>query len=565
MAIELRTYQTTMVLAIDDMLRRHRKVCAVAPTGAGKAVVIAYYAQRITELGRPMLVVTNRRVLVQQLADQCQRYKVPFGIIMGSEPRNDEALVQVASLQTLKTRKWKNLPAADWCVVDESHQHPNACDTLFELLPGAKCLGVTATPVGPSGKTLMGLYDGIVEPIKNSDLIKANWLLPTKVVAPSEPDVEGVWFDDQGAKHKGVSVLNNGEFSQEQLANVVESCTCFADVWKWYEPYTNMQTLAFVPRVKFAYGLCDQFRERGIKAEVIEGATTTNERRQVIRSFADTDARVLVAVDVLREGFDAPIAQCGIDLQPCHQFRAFWQKLGRVRRPHGDQKEAIWLDFAGNLWRHGIHPDEDPPWSEIVEDKTAQEVLAERAGRKCKKCGSDQIKNGRCLDCGADCTNAKKPWVCESCACSLSPSERLTDGKCPHCGAKGGKQVRRIRMANGQMRVVDADELKLRKKLHASLEQKVWDSCRYKAMYCRKSLGFARVLYEKQMHRWPDHLTLKCCPEPQSADWSRNVADVYEFMDRACRFHTPKQHDTSPPAAPEREGPNVQRPPLLET
>lgn len=546
-SITLRPYQKATVNCVNAALKESRKVCLVSPTGSGKAVEIAWYAQAIASLGRRLLIVTNRRILVQQLASQCKKYGVPFGIIMGNEPRNDEALVQVASLQTLKIRKWANMPEASWLIVDESHQAPGACGTLFDIYPDSKCLGVTATPVGPAGTTLLGLYDRIVEPVRKSDLIHDGWLLNTRVIAPSEPDMECVWIDKNGKSHKGVTIQSNGEYSQEQVAKVVEQCTCFANIWEWYEQFAHMQTLVFTPRVKYAYGVCEQFRERGIKAEVIDGTTKNSDRKQMISSFADTDARVLVSCDVLREGFDCPTAQCGIDLQPNMQVRTWLQKLGRVCRPYEGQKNAVWLDFAGNLWRHGIHPDEDPPWSELTESKTIAELLAERSGRRCKSCGSDQIKSGRCLDCGAECDPGKKPWVCQHCHYSLSPWERLTDGKCPNCGQKTGKQVRHIRMGDGKMRVVSADEVKLRKRSTASEEQKVWDACRYKAMHCRKPLSFASVLYHKEMKMWPDHRKLKSCPQKGSSDWARSPAEVFEHMDPHFKYHQKREYDSGEP------------------
>lgn len=537
MELELRPLQKVFAGSVNSALSEVRRLCAVAPTGFGKAVVITFYAKKITEKSRRLLVVTNRRILVEQLAKQCSTYKVPFGIIMADSPQNREATVQVASIQTLKVRKWKDMPPADWVIIDEAHQVPQATDALFNLYPNAKCLGVTATPVGPGGKTLLGLYDRIIEPVKNTELISGKWLLPTRCYAPSEPDVEGVWIDKAGVERKGVTVSSSGEYSQNQLAQVVERCTVAANVFKWWEPYSDMQTLVFVPRVKYAYGLAEQFREFGVKADVIEGATKRGDRKATLTSFEDTDARILLAVDVLREGFDCPVAQCGIDLQPNFQFRSWWQKLGRVRRPHGDQEKAIWLDFAGNLWRHGIHPDENPPWDQIVDDKTTAEVLDERAGRKCKVCGSKAIKKGRCQDCGADCTNGKKPWQCPECRYSLSPWERLSDGKCPNCGHKIGRQVRRIRMADGQMREVSADECRYKAKSKATDAQKAWDSARYRAFHSKRPLSFARWLYHEETGNWPDSRALKHCPDRSSGDWARQVGEVFPWMKKRERTH----------------------------
>ena len=518
--LNLRPLQDRFIAELRGALKESRKVLGVAPCGFGKRYILTWLAMRCAERGKRFFAATNRRVLVEQLTDECRRHGITVGTIMADDPRNDSALVQVASLQTLKARGWKGLPEADLICVDEGHNDVASYHKLFETYPTSKVVAVTATPVGPSGKSLVGLYDRIVEPVRNTELIEGKWLLKTRVIAPSEPDVQAVFIDKKGKERKGVDVLGGKEFSQEQLADVVEQCTVFADVFRWWEPYSDMSTLCIVPRVKYAYGIAQQFRERGFSAEVIEGATTTKARHEVFNKFNAGEVRVIVGVDVPKEGLDLPCAQLGIDLQPNFQFRNWWQKLGRVRRPYGEQTEAIWLDFSGNLWRHGIHPDEDVPWDQIVDDRSTADVLAERSGRKCKKCGSRNIRKGRCDDCGAEVGEVKKPW------------ERLTNGQCPGCGAKVGKPTRKIRMKNGEMRVVAADELKTKKRSKATSEQKAWDACRYRAMNCGKTMDFARWLYRRDTGNWPSEKTLKCCPEPKSADWKCKPADVYPWMKR---------------------------------
>lgn len=538
MALELRPHQIHIVNQINAALRQNQRICNVSPTGTGKGVLIAYYAKRISELGKKLLVVTNRRVLVEQIGNQCQKYNIPFGIVMGNEPRNSSALVQVASMQTLKVRKWKDMPEAHWIIIDEAHQVPNSTGKLFEMHPGAKCLGMTATPVGPNGRSLVGLYQNIIEPIKNDWLIANKWLLPTKCFAPSEPDIQGVWIDKEGKKRRGVEKSNTGEFNQKQLSHVVESCTVFADIFSHWLPYSDLQTLVFVPRVKYAYGLCEQFKQRGFEAHVIEGGTNRAERTETFADYSDMKKRVLISVSVLSEGFDAPIAQVGIDLQPSFQFRNWWQRVGRIRRPYGTQKEAIWFDFAGNLWRHSIHPDQNPPWEDIVGDKTVQDVLQEKAGKKCKECGSTNIVKGRCQDCGAEVTQVKPPWKCPYCDYQLSQWERLIDGACPNCGKKGGKQVRKIRMASGKMRIVDASEIKHRKKSKATDDQKAWDKARYQAHHSGRTLSFARWLFQKATGKWPDSSYLKKCPDKNSGDWARKPSAVFEYMSRGEKHET---------------------------
>jgi superfamily II DNA or RNA helicase len=490
--ITLRPYQVKTVSLVHDALRRHRRVICCSPTGTGKRFLATWWCDLAAAKGRKVIVVTNRRLLVEQMAAECQAHGVPYGIVMGDTPRNDSAAVQIASIQTLKIRKWRDMPEANLLIVDEAHQQSAAYAELFDRHPEAKAIGFTATPVGAKGYSLIGTWDEIVEPVKNSEAIREGWLLPTQVWSPSEPDCAGV-------------SIEKGEYVQSQLGQAVEQCTVFADVFRWWGKYSDLQTICFAPLVKYAYGLAEQFRERGHSAEVIEGGTKRDDRRDIFARFADRELRVLVSVDVLREGFDAPAAQCGVDLQPNKQLRTYWQKVGRVKRPHEGQEHAVWLDFAGNFWRFP-HPDEDPQWLTTTSAESIQDRVAK---------DREQAE--------------KQPWSCPQCSYSLASWQRIHGGTCPNCGAKLGKPIRRIRMKDGQLRSVSATE---KKKVQASHEQQVWDRCRYKAYYCRKTLDFARWLYKQETGHWPP-VGLKSMPETtDSGDWKRKVAEVYPWMQR---------------------------------
>lgn len=498
--IELRPYQKRFVREVHAGIRESRRVCAVAPTGAGKRIQMAWWCTQIVQKGRRVLVTTDRRILIDQMADELKSHGIPYGILMGSEARNDDAPVQICSIQTLKRRQWKDLPSdIAWILIDEAHKTSADYQTLADLYPTAVVCGLTATPVGASGTSLVGtgLFTRIVEPVKNTELIDAGYLLRTKVLSPSEPNVKGV-------------SLSNGEYNQQQLGQRVEECTVFADVFEWYERYCDRQTLCFAPRVVYARGIADQFRRRGIKSAIIEAGTVRDERRTILDDFGAGRVRVLVAVDVLREGFDCPVAGLGIDLQPTKQFRVYWQKLGRVKRPHGDQEHAVWLDFAGNYWRFP-HPDEDPQWPQWYSDETTQDVIE----RKREK------------------GEAKEPWCCPQCSMTVAFWQQVKGGACPNCGAPIGKPIRRIRMEDGSMRTVSAKEKK--KKLQDQ-DTQLWMKLLFQAGYTNNSMAQvrARYMHIKRASPRPDFpFMLKA--DPGDYAWTKKVFELYPQLDKRRR------------------------------
>ena len=499
MMLQLRPHQTRIVKHINGALHSHRSCILCAPCGVGKRYLGVWYCMQIAGRGKRVLVVTDRRILVTQFADECQSSGVEYGLIMGNEPENRSAPIQIASVATLKRREWKDLPKADWVIIDECHKEDSAYGTLMALYPTAKFLGLTATPVGAEGRAISPVpWETVIEPIKNSELISQGWLLPTQMITPFECDT------------KGVAIQNKKEFNQKQLGERVEECIVFGDLWEWYEKFRDLSAIVFCPRVKFARGLAEQFGERGVSAEVIEAATVRKDREDCFRRFDSGDLRVLVSVDVLREGFDAPSAGLGIDIQPNNQLRTYWQKCGRVKRPYEGQDKAVWLDFAGNFWRH-CHPDENPDWDQVTTNVSIGDIT-----RKRKETQTD---------------NEGTQWSCPRCSYVLAPWQRLQGGTCPSCGHKAGKPIRRVKMADGTLKTISAEESKKIKRSTKSAEQRAWDKFRYIAHYSGKTLAFARYLYKRHTGEWPRGL--KNCPEEyDSLDWGRTPAAVYPWMDR---------------------------------
>ncbi len=501
--IVLRPQQVVFEDAIRQAFRTHRRVLAAASTGFGKGVVIADMAGKAVAKGRNTLVVTNRRIIVKQLQEHAEKAGVHCGIIMGSEERDYEAPLQVASVQTLKRRDYRMIHEdPGFIIIDEAHQmHEEYRRMLSERYPTVPALGLTATPVGPGGARI-GHFDVIVEPIKNSEIISQGDLLKVHpYVAPSEPDLGGI---------------NLKSASANEIGERVEACTVYGHVFEEWEPYQHMQTMVVLPNRAVCQGFYQQAIAKGISTKIVDGTTEQSERDDTFSEFKETDCQMLLGVDVIREGLDLPVAQCLIDLQPTHQFRVYWQKIGRVKRPHAGQDSAVVIDFAGNLWRHMVHPDHDPPWDEISTGKTIEEIIERKAGTRCPECGSKDIYGpieGRyhCEEC-RHIWDTRKPWVCPHCKQALAPYQKCVGGICPNCGKKSsGKQVRRVRFADGELRSIPADEIKRRKKKHSDSAQQEWMKWLYIAKGWNaknrsqnpKALSWCLAMYKRDHDEYP--------------------------------------------------------------
>ena len=527
--IELRPQQVFFEEEIRKLYRAgHRKVVAVASTGFGKGVVIADMAAKAGALERDTLIVTNRRQIVTQLLEHCDNNDVHAGVIMGDAERDESAMVQVASIQTLKKRGF-DCVSPRFIILDECHQENATYSALMnDAFPDVPVLGLTATPVAKGGARLSH-FDCVIEPVKNSEVLREGWLLKVKYLAPYQPDMNGI---------------NVNKASQETIGGRVDECTIYADVFRVWEPFKHMQTLVVTQTRAIANTMVDLATERGIKAVAVDGTTSSLQRKIHFANFQTLGVQWIVGVDVIREGLDLTAAQCLIDLQVNHQFRAYWQKIGRVKRIHPGQEYAVVIDVVGNLDRHLVHPDHDPPWNALARgDVTIEEAIKRKNGKACPKCGSADYIGPvndlyKCEDCGESWA-ANTPWVCPHCSEAMAPWQKRIEGKCPNCGETvTTRPTKRIRFGDGQIKAVPAHEVKKRKKKKADSEQQCWTKWLYIARgwnaktenrkKAKKTINWCRFMYQREMGHWPA-TTLKPYPEDDS-DLKRAPEAVFPWL-----------------------------------
>lgn len=481
-AINLRSYQVRCMREVFDAWKAgYRSVVLVSPTGGGKRLMALWLMQYAKNGGRKALFVGNRRLLINQAQADAERLGLDHGIIMANNSQGDVgASNQFASIQTLES--WffyerfsgelsgKNLPEAHVVIIDEGHTENKRYKQLLGLYPEAKFLVLTATPVGAEGRPIVpALFEKLVEPVKNSELIRDGYLLSTTVFAPSEPYLEGV------------RVEGGREYNQVGLGKAVRSCTVFADTFREWEPYQDRATVCFVPGIAFGRDLAHEWNRRmgdslpgGRFAFVIEAKTPPSERERIYALIREHGRGVLISYDVLREGFDIPVISVGLDLQPNTQLRNYWQKVGRTKRIYEGQKEAIWLDFAGNYWRFP-HPNDDPEWPQGIEATTQDVIERRREERK-----------------------EAQPIMCPKC------SLVRTSGKvCPHCKYESGDPIRKVRMQDGRLEEMPLHNPKHKEITEAQRAFRGWQGILFGALRRNWTYGQCVRLYRQQTGNWP--------------------------------------------------------------
>ncbi len=314
--------------------RGKRAGLLVGPTGMGKTVVFSAAAHGRIQRGGRVVVVAHRRELVEQAANKI----AALGLEVGWAGRKSNALVQVTSIQTILAKR--TMPKADFAIFDEAHHY--AADE-WSLAPraylsaGARLLGVTATPERDDGRGLGGddgVFDFLVTVAQVSELVALNALEPDKGVTPIE-------------------LVGPRSYVRGIAADPVDA----------YEAHTpGRHAVVFAPHVKQALVYSEQFAARGIEAPVVTGDTETEERDRSLARFANGDVRILVNVNVLTEGWDAPICDVCILGRKIGSLSLYYQCIGRARRARIGKTMAYLIDLSGNYELHG-HPDEDLVYS----------------------------------------------------------------------------------------------------------------------------------------------------------------------------------------------------------
>lgn len=398
------------------------------PTGTGKTVVASKIIHDRVALGndKPMFIAP-RREIVRQTAKKLEEFLMDPGIIMAGHDYHKRKLVQVASVDTLRSwirRGRVHLDTDDTLVVDEAHRSMAATyDWLINayLDAGADVLGMTATPIRADGVGLGRTYKHLIQPLSMVQAIRQGWLVKPEYRIPYVPDLSGVR-------------VRHGEYNQADLERALNQKVLIGDiVTQWIKHAEDRPTMAFATGVKHSIAIAEEFNSVGIRAVHIDGETDKEVRDEAINDMLRGRIQVLTSCRVFTEGTDIPNIGCIIDAAPTKSLGTHIQKLGRGMRtvyadglPIGTDEERLLaisqsdkpnlliLDHAGNFFRHG-RIDRNIRWmltegKEMVEmarearDKKPVEFTCDHCSRVfsgqiyCPDCGTKVVKKGKMAD-----------------------------------------------------------------------------------------------------------------------------------------------------------------------
>jgi len=357
--MELRDYQSAAIEATFDWFAKGRgNPLIVAPTGAGKSVILAELIRRCMSFdGTRIIAATHVKELIAQNFQATMRLwpAAPAGIYSaGLGRRQAGRAVTFVGIQSVAKRA-KEFGFIDGLIVDEAHLIPRKGTTQYqrfisdlrEINPDMWVAGLTATPFRlDSGRLDAGpgaIFDGIAYNIPIPMLVDRGYLAPLVSKSPS------FVFDT-----KGLHTRNGDWIEGEMDARFNTDAVTREAVREIMELGRDRKSwLLFCISVNHATNVRDELRRQNIPAEVVTGATSVAERARILREFKAGRLRAVTNVNVLTTGFDAPATDLLAFLRPTQSLGLFMQMAGRAMRTAPGKINGLVLDYAGNTQRHG--------------------------------------------------------------------------------------------------------------------------------------------------------------------------------------------------------------------
>jgi superfamily II DNA or RNA helicase len=347
---KLRDYQIDFIRDIYNEIRKgEKRILGVSGTGSGKTVIASRMVADAVSRGRKVLFIVHLDVLVGQTYEKFSAFGLECGFIKSGWSENQNALVQIASAQTLHRRNWwRDGFVPDIIICDEAHETAwiSVVSELLEENENAIKIGLTATPYRLSKKQGMAdKFDVLVAAPTPGELMNKGFLVSATYYGIKQPDLSKVKTIAGDYSESGLSeVMNDSDVLDSMLRN-------------WQRLASNRKTIAFAVDVKHSKAIAQKFNDNGIVAEHLDGDTPGHIRKQMFERLAIGKTQVLSSCKALQIGFDCPPADCVLMCRPTKSKSIYFQQLGRGLRLSPGKKDCMVLDQAGNVARFGFVED----------------------------------------------------------------------------------------------------------------------------------------------------------------------------------------------------------------
>jgi DNA repair protein RadD len=354
----LRPYQEVAINDAADALDKHGNTLVVAPTGAGKTIMLSALVGKRRGVSKDVLILQHRDELVSQNSTKFQRVNPELSASYVNASQKDWGGDAVfAMVQTLsRHNNLERMPKVDLIVVDEAHH--TVADTYQRIINAAKkanegvqVVGFTATPNRGDKKGLRDVFTNCSHQIEIATLIREGFLVPPKTFV-----VDVGVQDELRDVRKTASDFDMADVEKIMNRRAINKRV----VEEWLDKAGDRKTIVFCSTIRHAEDVCEEFVEQGVTAHVVTGNTPSDEREEILHDLAHGETQVVVNVAVLTEGFDAPPVSCVVLTRPCSYKSTMVQMIGRGLRtvdqeefPGVVKTDCIVMDFGTSVLTHG--------------------------------------------------------------------------------------------------------------------------------------------------------------------------------------------------------------------
>ena len=370
---KLRDYQEGANRDLLPLLVKHKKVVAVAGTGAGKTVMMTrLISDALPKTKGKIAVFVDSIDLVKQTSEAFQKQGIQHQRITAkTKVIYDDFQVYIVMVQTYLSRIKKTpdyLPGVTFCVVDECHI--KTYNQLMEVYPEAYFLGYTATPVYMGKKESMSDYYNYCHVIKDvPDLIDMGALNPEKAY------VTQLGANDLDKLKKS----STGDFTGSSLDLVFNSERIIDLTYaQWDERCRGIKTVIYASSIEHCKALTEYFTARGVNCRSQDSKNNSDAQRTgTVQWFREAKGEaVLINVATFVKGFDVPDIGAIILAFSTLSLSKFVQVCGRGGRLAEGKDSFILIDLGNNILKsngkvnHGLWSDARD-WKSLFEGKRA--------------------------------------------------------------------------------------------------------------------------------------------------------------------------------------------------
>lgn len=399
--MQLRYYQQEGADMMDEAFEEgHKIICLCMPTGAGKTVTFAFEALKYLQRGKTVMIVCNRRELIQQASNKIKNATGITPAIIDPNHKARLSTIYVASIDTLRNR---NLPKADVVIIDEAHIRAFDGLALYYASQGAKVIGCTATPIRYGRAYLDGypeyygqmgdVYTKLITPVQTSELIREGFLVPEVCTAPKV---------DLSQLSKGTQ-----DYTEKSLMATFSKPAMYKGAVEKYIQFAGgTKAVCFNINVEHSRRMVTEFLKYGIRAVHVDGKTPQKERDNIFKLFHEGYYDVLCNCGVATTGWDEPTAVTSIINRATSSLALWLQMTGRTARPCPEIGKTYHniIDMGMNVFRHlpwsfdrewslkeGVKKDSVSTASIKICDNIVNNYVCDTinyaSARKCKECG----------------------------------------------------------------------------------------------------------------------------------------------------------------------------------